>query len=393
MHYLTKFFLGIFMSLMLCTGAFAGSVADIKSDVIQNLQKDGYLSEKMAAEAANKYISQADKASRVEILTSDKAGDKVEVKTSQVGWTEYLSWVNFFKVIAVSLFLFAFSGVIKTIIQNMWHIIALVPAFVYQSVFLVATVFGTIYPEKIWAAEAFYVVLFCSVANLMVISWIVASYPKLQEMIAKILHIGIPPESVASFFVMIYFGALAIAHQSSIFGFFAAIALSGVFTFSLVYVPGVLFLNFKENALSAMVVGHTLVLIAYVAVYHWGGAAPYITYFNAGIQYYCSLALGVALLVGASPFYKPSKALGYFLFFIVLAGLASFAYFFLGMTVMATTLFIFFALVVIEWVGYIGFQGGWIVGCGVLGGILYATSLVLESHGGAILNNLKTVLS
>lgn len=198
--------------------------------------------------------------------------------------------------------------------------------------------------------------------------------------------------SISSFWGMIYFGALAVAYQSSIFGFFAAIGLSGIFTFTVMYSPGTLFLSFKENALPAIVFGHIVVLAIYVGVFHSGIADSNIQPFNAGIQYYCTIALGVGLLVGASPFYKTSQAAGYAIVFLLVVVAATMLYFFLGMTTIATILFIFFVLMFIEWIGYLGFKGGTIIGCGLVGSMLYAISIFLEKYGAVILNNMKSVL-
>ena len=59
---------------------------------------------------------------------------------------------------------------------------------------------------------------------------------------------------------MIYFGVLAIVYQSSVFGFFSAVGLSGIFSFSLIYFPGLLVFYFKENKLASVVFGHIIVL-------------------------------------------------------------------------------------------------------------------------------------
>lgn len=59
------------------------------------------------------------------------------------------------------------------------------------------------------------------------------------------------------------------------------------------------------------------------------------------------------------------------------------------MTVIATILFIFFTLVFLEWIGYASFRTNWVLGCAISGFLLYVISLVLESYGSIILNNMK----
>lgn len=396
-HYMKFLFSMVLAFFML--GAYAQNettLADIKGNVITSLQKDGYLSEKMANEVTGKYISEKDIQTKVYTVGAEtKSGaiqeDVVEDKTT-FNWSQYLSWINFVKVIGIIFILVAFWGFIMRIMVTCWFIIAAVPVIVYQVIFLCSSLVGLIIPEKVWESQSFYVALFCAFTTLMVIAWMVETHDKLKNFIKK-FSLGISPNIVISFWLMVYFATLAIVYQSTIFGFFAAIALSGVFTFGLVYMPGVLFLTFKENALSSMVIGHIAVLAGYVAIYHMGIANPYLQYFNAGIQYYCSVALGVGLLVGASPFYKESHIPGYFVLALLVAVASSILYFFLGMTTIATVMFIFLALIFIEWVGYIGFQGGWVIGFGVSGAILYGLSMIFEKYGAIILHNMKTVLS
>ncbi len=397
------------LTLFMCFGVSAQTntapttLADVKTGVIANLQKDGFLSEKMAREAAQKYVTQSDQQTGITFNmksneksdgptspTSNAAGSASSMaSTSTINWAQYLSLQNFLAVAGVILLFVAFSGAIKKLIRSFWHVIVLVPAFVYQSAFLAATVFGTIFPEKIWASQAFYIALFCSFANLVVLGWIVASYKWVQVFLEKLFNFGIPPAIVASFWSMVYFGALAIAYESSIFGFFAAVGLSGMFSFCIMYMPGVMVLNFKENALVPLVFGHILILVVYAFAYNQGWGMPYMTYFNAGIQYYCTIALGVGLLVGASPWWKTSQALAYAVLFCMVAVAGAFAYFFLGLPTIGSIILVFFALMFLEWVGYMSFKTGWLVGCAVMGAILFGASLVMQNYGPMIMTALK----
>lgn len=395
-HYM-KFLFSMILAFFMF-GAHAQNettLADIKGNVITSLQKDGYLSEKMANEVTGKYISEKDVQTKVYTVGVESKATSVETvvedKTT-FNWSQYLSWINFVKVVGIIFILVAFWGFIMRIMVTCWFIIAAVPVIIYQMVFLFSSLVGLIIPEKVWESQSFYVALFCTFTTLMVLAWMVETHNSLKSFIKK-FSLGISPNIVISFWLMVYFATLAIVYQSTIFGFFAAVALSGVFTFGLVYMPGVLFLTFKESALSSMVIGHIAVLAGYVAIYHMGIANPYLQYFNAGIQYYCSVALGVGLLVGASPFYKESSVPGYFVLALLVAIASSILYFFLGMTTIATVMFIFLALIFIEWVGYIGFQGGWVIGFGVSGAILYGLSMIFEKYGAIILHNMKTVLS
>lgn len=352
--------------------------ADVKIELIKEMKKDGYLSDKMATEVSGKYITEADKKPIVETVVT---------KGSSISWQEWLSWTNFFKVLGVILFLIAFSGLLKKIVLGMWHLIVAVPQFVYQTVFLGLFSTGLLRPDLIWESQAFYVVLFSSFAFLMVLAWVAEAYPKVLAFVKKFFNLGIPFESILSFYGMLYFGALAWFYHSSIFGFFAAVCLSGVFSFTMKYVPGILFLDFKEKMLNAVVFGHLAVLLIYVYFFR---TMPEITkYYDIGIQYYCTIAMSVGLLVGASPFYKRGTALGYAVLFVALFFLASYGYFFLDLKVIGSIVSCFFVLLVLEWLGYIGFQGGLIAGCAVLGASLYAVSMLLEKYGQMLILSLN----
>lgn len=182
---------------------------------------------------------------------------------------------------------------------------------------------------------------------------------------------------------MIYFGVLAVAYQSSLFGFFAAVCLSGVFSFGMSYLPGVLTLDFKESMLPAVVFGHLIVIAGYIATFK--NAPEYTMYFNIGIQYYCTIALGVALLVGASPFYKKEVAAGYALMFMVIAVMSSFGYFFYDLKVMSSIVMIFFVLFLLEWIGYFSYHSGAIIGSAMIGGTLFGLAMLFEKYGSMII--------
>jgi len=80
---------------------------------------------------------------------------------------------------------------------------------------------------------------------------------------------------------------------------------------------------------------------------------------------------------------------GYALMFVVLFFLANYGYFFMDLKVIGSIVSCFFVLLVLEWLGYIGFKGGLIVGCATLGASLYALSLLLEKYGSMIILSLS----
>lgn len=375
-----KIFLMFILSFW-CAIGFAQTMTqnDVKVELIQQMQKDGYLSDKMAQEVKVKYVKVND--------LSTVSNSKATMQEST--WTQYLSWINLLKVAGIILFLVAFWGTITKIIGKVWFLIVSVPMWVYQTAFLAIGMIGIFVPHLIWESQAFYIALFCSFANIIVIGWIVSTYPKLEEMFAKLFNIGVPVQSVISFWGMIYFGALAFAYASQIFGFFAAVCFSGMLSFGLYYAPGVLTLHFKEKALNAVIFGHTLVLAVY-AWLHINNIAPIeVSYFKVGLEYYSTIALGLALLIGSTPFIKREGQAFYFVAFVALVLLSTVGYFFFGLQVICSILCIFFILYVLEIICYYGYKGGLIIGSALLGASLYALSILLEQYGSYIILMVK----
>lgn len=383
-------FIWIILAMFLACPAVAEqqTLADAKNQLLQQLQADGSLTQASAEKARATYILEEDKARVITEVKINAAVADATPAESENSWTQYLSLINFIKVLAVILLLVAFSGIIRNLIHRFWILITKVPVWIYQSGFLAATLYASIFPATIWASQFFYIALFGIFANLLIVVWILAWWDALRAKLEQLLDIGIPLISIVSFLLTIYFGAFAIMYQSSFLGFFAAVAVSGVFTFSLFYMPGVLFLQFKENALPAMVFGHLLVLAIYLTLLLLGVAGDNLVYFNAGIQYYCTLAMGIGLLVGSSPFYKEAS-LFYFLTFIVVCAAATFLYFFANLTGMAIILYILFVLVFLEWIAYLGFKTGVITGLILIGGLLFAIALLLEKYASLIIGQFR----
>jgi hypothetical protein len=372
-------FIGFVMLMLalLAAPAFAADAAkteaQVKLELLHSLENDGYLSAKLAAEAKVKYVDPSQLASPATARTvSASAGPSL--------WDRYATWPNFVKVVAIGLLLIAFYGTIRNIIKGVWHLLVAVPVELYQLPMLAGTVYATLLPETIWASQALYIALAASIANIILGAWILLTHERFAKALASLFNLGVPIGSVINFWGMLYFGALALHYQSQVFGFFATVCLSGVFTFGLYYTWGTLFLYFKEKALSAVVFGHLLVLVVYAVLHATNHLPAGAQYFAGGLQYYCAVALGVGLLVGASPWGREARGL-YVLVFILVLAAASFAYCVFDLTGMGSVLFCFGILFVLEWVMFLGFQGGLIAGCLVGGVTLYGVAMLAQHFG------------
>ncbi|NHZ32100.1 hypothetical protein [Massilia rubra] len=374
--------------LIISAGAFAQAPAPapapqaptagaIKTDLIRQMQKDGYLSEPVAREVTGKYVTPGDFRQAVSAAGQAQASEPSL-------WAKYMSWVNLIKVVAVICFLLVFYDTLLKMRKALWIHVSKVPTIVYQLVFLSLTICGTLRAQAIWPAQAFYLALFCAWGNLILVAWMMSTYKVIGETLNKLPLYRLAPHSADCVLAMIYFGALALSYQSAIFGFFAAVCLSGVFSFSMMYTPRTLSLEFKERLLKAMVFGHLVVLTAYCVMRTTGMQWESARYFEAGIEYYCTIALSVALLVGASPWPFKAQRIHYMPLFIALAIVASMMYVFLDLKVIASILLCFFVLVTLEWICYLGFRTNMLVGAGMLGAILYGIAVLIEKYGALI---------
>lgn len=350
------------------SAAVTQTVNSVKLNLLKALEQDKVLTSEQVKAATAKYIG----------------SDSEIVAAAQDQESRWFSWVGALKVAAVLAFLIAFSGVIAKIVGWCWMIIVAVPTYIYQGAFLACTMWLTLFPSTVWVSQAFYLALFGAFGNIMIVSWILKVYPKVAMFIKNMFSLGIPPYVLASLYGALYFGVLAVAYGSQIFGFFTAVCVSAAFGFGLFYMPGVLFLDIRKNAVLPLFVSHVLILAAYV----WAKQAgvPYLALFASGFEYYCPIALGLAMLVGVSPWYKEGTGVNA-LIAVVTALLALFAYSYFGEHGIGTIVLIFFCLLLAEWVMYASWHGGLIIGTAATGALLYGGALVLESNGRAILQH------
>ncbi len=366
--------LGLFLS-----PAFAAapppSVGQVKLDLLKQLENDGYLSSKLTQEAKQKYVSAQ------ELGVPTASATQLAAQTEPSFLYRYLSWASFFKLIAIICLLVAFSGFLANLAKGLMFLIIAVPKEVYQTGFLAVSGTLTFAPQFIWASQSFYLALFGALATPMVLAWVIESHPKLMEKLAQLFSFGIPAMSVVSFWGMLYFGGLAVMYQSQIFGFFAAVCLSGILSFGMYYRPGVLTMYFNKKATSAVILGHLVVLAGYCIVKVTGHLPASGALFDVGLQYYCTIAMGIGFLVGASPFERRSGRAGAWLVLFTLVTIAAVTgYFIYDLKVIGSIMCVIAVLLALEWIGYIGYQAGFLFGTFILGVTLYVGSLLLEHY-------------
>ena len=103
--------------------------------------------------------------------------------------------------------------------------------------------------------------------------------------------------------------------------------------------------------------------------------------FAVGLEYYCTIAMGVGFLVGASPLAREGGAVGgYLMLFIAVVAAAVTGYFFYDLKVIGSILCCIGVLLALEWIGYLSYQTGFLFGTFLMGVVLYGGALLLERY-------------
>lgn len=359
----------------------AGSPAAVKLKLLGQLETDGYLSHKLADEARLKYVTPEDMAAPVDgLATGAPAGPSFLDRV--------MTWTNVFYVMGVVVLLIAFAGWIAQIAELFMAAIMAIPKELYQLVFLgtgAAMTANRFIPSLAGLAEnhSFYVALFGSLANLVVLAWVVASHPKLEALVQKLANLRLPLGTITAGVLLLYFGALALSYHSEMFGFLAAVAFASMLTFTVGYRPGVLWMEFEDKALSSMIFGNLTALVLYTSLKLTGHLPPAMALFEVGLTYYCTIALGLGFLVGASPFKwrNANSPIGYLVLFILTVLGFLFAYVFYDFKVVGSILCVFAVLLALEWLAKLCNEAGFVGGMLLLGAALLELSAAMERYG------------
>ena len=214
-----------------------------------------------------------------------------------------MSLANAVKVVAVALLLVAFGQVIVRIVDRAWRVLAKVPVEVYQAAFASTTLAGLVASPQVVPAHAFSVALLSCFAFLLTAQWVVSSHPAIVQFAQRLKQRGWPVHTTLWHAGILSFAALALLHASRVFGLAAAVVYSAWNSFGVAYEPGTLTLGFADDGchLSQAVVGHLAVLLPFSAAQAARALPARLAVFDVGVDYYLSIAFGIALLIGASP--------------------------------------------------------------------------------------------
>lgn len=320
-------------------------------NTIDKLTKDGYITEKNAKEAKKQYVF--DNPELLHKVLEVKNNSEKEIN-NEVSWTDYITLTNSLYFIASVFVIIACFSWIKLLIKSGLSIILLVPVPIYQIILLGLSLTMSFKPELLSVEYSFYLAFIGSMTNLFIVGWIAAMNQDIFERILKIFSLGLNIETIANFWLFLYFGLFTVMYESQAFGLLSVIFFVAMTGFIIVHFGLGIALGAKErNMLLPVVVSNLLVLGSYSFVTITGITIPYLMYFSVGIQYACSLALCVCLLIISSPFFKEEDEfpIGFILMLIVSA-LGFYAGNIYGLDVIAAFTNTFFVLFMIEWFFY-----------------------------------------
>lgn len=364
--------------------------AQIILNNIDQLIKDGFITDKNAQEAKAKYVFQNKELKERMENYVETAKDKKNIEDREASWSEYITFLNIMKFVAVIILIIAFHGLIVNFATTLLTLIASVPIFVYQTVFMASGIAMTFFPELIWESQSFYLAFFGSFINIIILCWIAFSYEDFFEKIISKLSIGIKPDLLVCIYGALYFGSLAIMYSSSAFGLLTVgfiVTATGfvIYHSNLCVVLGVE----KEEHLGTAIISNLMILVAYSLIKINGIDIPHLEHFSVGIEYLCSLALGICLLIASSPMLDSNKNFGLATFLMFLcSGLALAGSVFFGLTTIAAFLNTIFVLYILEWIGYVSKKSGWVAFMFALGASLYGLALLLEEYPQYFVNSL-----
>lgn len=358
-------------------GGASGVVSrgSLEAALLHRMEVGGDLSAGQAKELAEKYVDSSAYANTLQKLEPPSA------------WSRAVSLANFVYAVGVCLLLVVFGRFLAQI----KGLLLKVPMAVYQGV--LGAVAVALVSNRWWlpatekrfdADDRVYMAVFGAVAVLMVMGWVLETYPKIAQAFARLFGGIFNVQILVSCYLLAYFGILAFAYQSQMLGFAAAVAFSGLLSFTVGYRPGVLWADFDaENSLPMMVWGHLLALGSYSVAKALGVFPAEAMVFEAGLTYYCGIALGIAFLVAASPFEWRSGGVntaGYLLLFVLTLTAGVYGFFVYDLKVVGSILCVFGVLLAAEWYGKLCYSVGFIPGGFLLGVALIAAAKWLPQY-------------
>jgi hypothetical protein len=349
--------------------------------LVDTLEADGVLSPDVALNVRQQYLDQpAGLPGHAELCTSCcKTSAMAKLSRKLLGM---MSFANFAKVVAIlCLLVAAMAGIVL-----ITPILASIPVEVFQVPLLILALVGSIWPDLYWESQSAYIAVLSVFLACIGCGWVFATHEALPRLWSKLDNAGWPVFVIVTGAAMFVFGALAVRHQSQLLGLAAAMCYSGIMGFGFYYFPHTLMMYVWRDSLSVVVYGHMVIIVAYIACKHLLFFPAVIKVFAVGIEYYCTIAMGVGFLLATSPWdFEEKLHLGYKLgtLLVFVATLSAFmcVYFLLGTKAIGSILCVHAVFIFLEYYYYFCSYGGFVFTMAAMAVALYGCAMLLEKHG------------
>jgi hypothetical protein len=346
---------------------------------LDQLVKDDLITEKSASEAKKKYVfNNSDLQDRMKIyFENNKSSQDTEISVDEFNY-----FTGALKFIGALFGLFLIRGILKNVAEHLLNIILFVPTSVYQLVAFSLSMVLTFFPELIWESEAFYLALVGSITNLLVIGWAGATNKDLVKKLSKLFSLGILPQTIGCIYLGLYFGGLTLMYESSVFGLLSVACFVSATGFVIYQFAGGIALGVdEEKALPIVIMSNGLAIGIYSFLSIGGYNIPGLEYFSIGIEYACSLALSICLLIGASPWFSKDDTFAQnVILMIVFTVLGFIGSSFYGLSVIGAFMNTVFVIWALEWIGFKSLKAGFLIFSAVACVACFALALLLESN-------------
>lgn len=343
--------------------------------IIYQLEKDGYIDKETSVEAIEHYKNNQELNNQLQELLNKE-------KTS---WTQHITFMNILKLIGVILILIATRGILYKIIKSIMFVIIAVPLILYQIGALTLGLMLTYNPEFFWSDEAFYISLFGSTLNIIVVGWMIYAYENVFNAIINFLN---KLKISEIFFVLSlltgYYYHLSLLEKSTLYGTISVI----FFALLSVYSVSKLFKNISEKQIlyifnfCGLTIFSLFIFLNEKNINH-----VLLDNLKFGFEYVSTFIVIISLLILSSPFFDKKSAI---FPSIMIIGLSTIGFMFgvnnyIEVIGLINTLLI---ITILQWVFYLIKDFNYIFVCLVSGILLFGTGKLIENYQNYFFTNL-----
>jgi hypothetical protein len=359
----------------------------ILEKVIYDLQKKEYITNKTAKEALADYKKENNFIKELDVLIKESNSNIVYIEKEDSSWTKHITLMNIIKLIGIILILIAIRGILFKIIKSILFIILAVPLFVYQASFLFIGIFATYFSDYIWQEEAFYLSLFGSILNLIVVAWIFHTYEYIVRVLDEFFNkFKISLSVFLLTIISIYYYQLSLSDESMIFGTLSVFSFLGLILNLTMLIFEKMKTEFKFLYIYASL--NITILIAYVLLSINDITYQYMYTLSFGIEYLTTIVILISLFILSSPFIRDGKGLVATIMTICISAFCLIfdsSYGFESIIGLFNTLLL---VIMLQWIFYVIKNLSYIIVCFVSGVLLFVSGKLIESNNHLFFTNL-----